>query len=248
MGAPTRGSYGRRSADLPPPGWSRWFPYAGSVTAFADGRYPVPVRRSLLDAMRAAWDRLAGPGSALDGARRLELAGIARGAVAERRRPPWMQGGGPSDGAGRVAHEIGAGAQRVDRDWASARIADIGEATYVETVAITATVAAVDVFAEALGVAPEPFPTAVPGPPSGAIAHPTADIGAYVRVDAASRGANVGRSLTLVPDAARLFFGIEPAFYAAGEQFRTLVWDRALSRPQIELVAARTSALSECFY
>ena len=35
----------------------------------------------------------------------------------------------------------------------------------------------------------------------------------------------------------------------AGEGFDEMVWDdHALSRPQVELLAARTSALNECFY
>ena len=35
----------------------------------------------------------------------------------------------------------------------------------------------------------------------------------------------------------------------AGEGFVEMVWhDRALTRPQVELMAARTSALNECFY
>ena len=33
------------------------------------------------------------------------------------------------------------------------------------------------------------------------------------------------------------------------EDFGAMVWeDRPLSRPQVELVAARVSALNECFY
>ena len=34
-----------------------------------------------------------------------------------------------------------------------------------------------------------------------------------------------------------------------GSEFFEMVWShRSLSRPQIELLAARTSALNECFY
>ena len=34
----------------------------------------------------------------------------------------------------------------------------------------------------------------------------------------------------------------------AMKDFGELVWDRPLMRPQVELVAARVSALNECFY
>ena len=51
----------------------------------------------------------------------------------------------------------------------------------------------------------------------------------------------VGRE---IPQAVFVLVG---AMYA-GAEFQTLVWDRPLSRPQIELVASRVSAVSECFY
>ena len=45
-----------------------------------------------------------------------------------------------------------------------------------------------------------------------------------------------------------MFFGLVGPMYALGG-FAELVWkDRPLSRPQIELVAARVSAINECFY
>lgn len=218
------------------------------MTAFAEGRFPVPVRGSLLVAMRQAWDRLAGPGAELTGAQRLDVAEVARRANRDSHLPPWGRREGPTDPIGRVAHEIAGGAQRVDRGWASARIVEVGAPAYVETVAVTATVVALDVFAEAMGVAPEPLPVARPGPAHHAVVDETVDIGAHVPVAAASAGANVGRAMSLVPDAIALFFGVERAFYAAGAEFQELVWDRALSRPQVELVAARTSAVNECFY
>ena len=43
------------------------------------------------------------------------------------------------------------------------------------------------------------------------------------------------------------FFFMVGAMYGA-KDFNTLVWDRPLSRPQVELVAARVSSINECFY
>jgi predicted ATPase len=42
--------------------------------------------------------------------------------------------------------------------------------------------------------------------------------------------------------------GIVTSMYS-GRHFGEMVWrHRALSRPQVELIAARTSAVNECFY
>jgi hypothetical protein len=60
-------------------------------------------------------------------------------------------------------------------------------------------------------------------------------------------GPNVGRALSLVPRDNQSFFALVGSMYALRD-FQDLVWDRPLSRPQVELVAARVSALNECFY
>jgi hypothetical protein len=202
---------------------------------FAPERFPVPVREDLLEAQRTAWGRLAAPGAWLDAVERREIAEVARGAD-------------PHTDVGRVAQYVTCSPQAVDRRWASEQVALAGAERYVETVAVTATVVAVDRFADAIGAEVAPLPEPQPGTPSGERAAEVADIGAHVPVDAAAHGANVGRALSLVPAANRMFFALEQRMYASGEEFTNLTWARPLSRPQVELVAARTSALNECFY
>ena len=61
-------------------------------------------------------------------------------------------------------------------------------------------------------------------------------------------GPNVSRALSLVPEANRLFFTNVGAMYGGVEQsFYDLEWTGPISRPQAELLAARVSALNECF-
>jgi hypothetical protein len=104
-----------------------------------------------------------------------------------------------------------------------------------------------DAFAEAVGVDPAPLPQPRPGEPSQQLPTGLGDIGAYVPALDPFPGANVARALSLVPDANRLFRTVSvPAYSAAG--FADLVWDTPLSRPQVELVAARVAAVNECFY
>lgn len=63
--------------------------------------------------------------------------------------------------------------------------------------------------------------------------------------------ANVIRALSLVPDEMRLCINIlVPAQYMEGAKVGDPTADpgRAINRPQIELLAARVSALNQCFY
>ena len=65
----------------------------------------------------------------------------------------------------------------------------------------------------------------------------------------AGREANIRRALTLVPDEARGFFDVVAAQYLAGPQMRDFSREfRAITHLQIELLAARVSALNQCTY
>ena len=61
--------------------------------------------------------------------------------------------------------------------------------------------------------------------------------------------ANVARALSLVPAANELFMSNVLAMYnGPGGGFFDMVWDGPFTRPQAELLAARVSAVNECFY
>ena len=64
------------------------------------------------------------------------------------------------------------------------------------------------------------------------------------------RTGNVVRAMSLVPEAVRLLKTLSAAHYVAMDLVGQpgTNGDRAISRPQIELVAGRVSALNECFY
>ena len=113
---------------------------------------------------------------------------------------------------------------------------------YVEIASLVASSVIVDTFAQGLGLAPPPLPAAAPGEPSFEAATEVVEAGAWLPI-AAEGSANILRSLGLVPSASALFFGtFGPSYYMRRDaQF-------ALSRPQVELVAARVSAANECFY
>ena len=74
------------------------------------------------------------------------------------------------------------------------------------------------------------------------------DAGGHIDMELDFRGPNVARSLSLAAEDHLRWRALVLSFYSR-DSFMEMIWDdRALSRPQVELLAARTSALNECFY
>ena len=215
---------------------------------------PHAVPGEIADAHRGAWQRIASPGSWWTGAQRIEAARLAREARSQRSSAPWQRAQ-PLPAAGvlpprasdlvlRVAVDV----HTLDADWVAETVAQLGDGAYVELCAVVVCTTAVDAFAEALGVELEPLPDALPGEPDGVLPEGMGDVGAFVPMAENQAGPNVARALSLVPQDNAAFFGLVGTMYAFAN-FSELVWkDAALSRPQVELVAARVSAVNECFY
>jgi alkylhydroperoxidase family enzyme len=219
---------------------------------FSDPDLPGAVRDNLLQAQRAAWEALAGPGSWWSGAERVALARQLRAARSMRGKPPRLRGDPAADSLPAAARaavwRIALDPHQLDRDWYRETAAALGEERYVELVSVVVSMTAIDVFAEALGTGLEPLPEPRPGEPSRQRPAGVGEEGAWVPMASDWRGPNVGRALSLVPNGNQMFMSLVFTMYA-GSQFAELVWkDRPLSRPQVELVAARVSALNECFY
>jgi hypothetical protein len=122
--------------------------------------------------------------------------------------------------------------------------------------------AGLDYFARALGIAPLPLPAPLPGAPSrhrpaGARAG-TAWVPMVSPEDATGPEAdlygdaevvpNIVRAMSLVPDEVRALRRATASHYFPVAQIGDPTVRRSLDRPQIELVAARVSALNQCFY
>ena len=58
----------------------------------------------------------------------------------------------------------------------------------------------------------------------------------------------MSRALSLVPTTNGQWRHLVDTHYSRGAEFANLRWEFPLSRPQAELVAARATALNECFY
>jgi hypothetical protein len=131
-------------------------------------------------------------------------------------------------------------------------------------VGVVCTVMLIDGFARALGADSSPLPAAAAGDPSRRRPAEAINEGYFVPTIPYAVGQrpelalyepapfmpNVGRGLSLVPDAVRSARDLMVAHYMKYEQVAT-DWeprDRPISRSQMELVAARTSAKNDCFY
>ena len=217
------------------------------MAAFEWANSPGPVRSNIVEAQGSAWDRLAAPGARWSGSQRVAIAAEARQAQPVAGQAEAVHGALPAH-AIEAVRRIALDAHRIDRDWAERMVSALGDAAYVELVALTVQVTAIDAFAQALGVAEEPLPEPRPGEPGGMRPEGLGDIGAFVPCLLAAPGPNVGRALSLAPRDNQTFFELVGSMYAMSD-FMELVWkDRPLSRPQVELVAARVSAINECFY
>jgi len=208
------------------------------------------------------WESLGRPGDWWTGPERVDVireARAARGcalcaARGEAISPMSVVGNHDSvseldDTAIEAVHRLTTDANRITAAWAGDRIAELDAAPYAELVGLVAMCNVIDVFCVAVGVAePEP-PAAQSGDPQRVVPEGLDDLDtAYVPQRHDPSLPNVRRSLAIVPHTFAAFFSLVGPMYS-GSAFGDLVWThRALNRPQVELLAARTSALNECFY
>jgi hypothetical protein len=120
---------------------------------------------------------------------------------------------------------------------------------YVELVSIVATANSMEVFTSALGLKQVALPGPSEGRPRARLANDAA-VSTHWVPTVPGRGANVGKALTAVPVAVEAWHRLSDVQYVPPEALiRDLAWSRgALDRSQVELLAARTSLLNECFY
>jgi hypothetical protein len=202
---------------------------------------PIRVRPEIPALFSREWSRLAAAGSHWSGRQRIELAATAREArVGGREKnsslPP---------AAAAAASLLGATPARANRSWVESTIADLGSGPYVEIVGVVSRATSVDTFHRAIGLALPRWPEPVAGDPTG-IGDPAARSGsAWVPMVG---GASIVGALSAVPSEAEAQEDMHGPLYLTYEQMGDLEFVRGLSRRQMELVAARTSAINECFY
>ncbi len=209
----------------------------------------------------AAVERLAAPGDWLTAAQRCDAWDQARQAATnpldlERKAalsPYAVVGDHPataelSAAAVEVVHRVASDPGRLTRTWADIQIAALGEETYTELVGVVAIAMVIDRYRLAMGLQTVAIPEPVPGDPARERPKDIGDIGAWVSQSTDKTLANVSRTLSMVPVTNATWRSLVTSHYSRGPEFMNLAWDQALTRPQTELVATRTTALNECFY
>jgi hypothetical protein len=238
---------------------------------------PIEIRDDLAASQRRALDHLAQPGTWWDGAQRVALMAEARHAsgcgLCRRRKealsPATVAGTHDSLGelpeiAVEVVHRIRTDPARLTRGWYEGVInAGLTPEQYVEIVSVVVHTVALDTFARGIGVAPLPLPRPVEGMPArhrpaGAKPGPAwvpwiegADITeAEAGIYPLSRPpANIHKAMSLVPAEVKSFFDLCEHHYLGPLEMRDFGREfRAITHAQIELLAARVSALNRCFY
>ena len=240
------------------------------MSLYADAVFPVPAATAELhaDELRS----YAEPGTWGTAAERTTIAAEARRARVDAGIQESIGDEHLVDSAGlpaaarQLARDVALGGTTIDRGYCAAvQATGVTEGAYVEIVGLVARLAHLDVFARGIGVPARALATpnddhapTFERPPEATnegfftATVPNAPAGGELAVSlyGKHKAANILRSLSLVPDEARRLNRIMDQEYFSMENIFDLTHSShaALSRPQIELVAARVSALNQCFY
>ncbi|MBU1228200.1 MAG: hypothetical protein KJ698_13440 [Actinobacteria bacterium] len=207
---------------------------------------PLPVPAEIVANLRSAWEEVAAPGASFTGEQRVAITAEARRAWSGEAAGSAPEDAGLPPAAGEAARRLAASPHGIRRPWVEDIVGGgLGYAGYVEIVGIVSRVVASDTFTDALGLAGAPLPDPRPGPPSGEIAAVARPGQAWVPMVGAT---SITQALSLVPAENAALERYHGPMYLAFEEMADPAISRALTRPQMEFVAARTSAVNECFY
>ena len=230
---------------------------------FANSEYPV--RPKTIEAYGNVWERIGESGPFWRGRDRMDFVREARQSLECRLcidrlaalSPNALQGehDAVSDLAPHVVdviHRVRSDPARMSQSvLTNARSSGMSDNEYVELIGVVATSVVIDTWHQGLGL---PVPQTLPGsdePPTGQESPDVVDDGAWVQIARADaekdvvgipKQANIVRAMGLVPAAIAMFFTVmREAYYVSDLPI-------SISRSQAEFIAARVSALNQCFY
>jgi hypothetical protein len=223
------------------------------------------LRDDLTQAHAVAWGRIGTAGDFFTGPQRVEMVRAAREALACRLCAARKSALSPNAVAGahqgsaklddpilELIHRLATDPGRLTRAWFDGVLErGVSRQGYVEVVSVVTSSVIIDTLHRALGLERPTLPSPQPGEPRGEYDTTAVDAGAWLPIldapaDMGSAGLprvpNIVRALGLVPSALELFFDTFRPHYAL--QAIPL----SISQTQAEFVAARVSAINECFY
>ena len=245
-----------------------------SGTSFAGSEFVV--RGDLVEAHQRAWNAIAAPGTWLDGAQRVAVAAEIRRALdcahCARIKTALFPNGvaGVHESLGQLGaaeieliHRVVGDPGRLSEKWSQDVLArGLSDGAYVEIVGLVAMVMMLDTFTRAIGALDTPLPDPRPGAPTrhrpaGArkkaawlpITEPEDATEADGPLYPNPKAGYIYRGLSLVPQSVRDYWALAnnhylpaPVIYKFDQSIR------AIRRPQVEIIAARVSAMHQCVY
>lgn len=233
------------------------------------------IRDDLRESHAQAWRAIAKPGTWLSAERRVAVAAEIRHAhacklCARIRQSATPKVAGEHDSLGQLTaaeieliHRVVCDPGRLSESWsASVRAMGLSEGEYVEIVGIIALVMIMDRFTHALGLADHALPQPETGEPSRYRPPGARQRACWLPVvepeDVAPsdgplypnpKAGYIYRALSMVPQSLHDYWALANVHYLPGAVIYKVDQSiRALSRPQIEILAARVSALHQCAY
>ena len=237
---------------------------------------PFEIRENFAESHQRFWDRLARPGAWWDSERRLDIARESRAATtcqlcAQRKAalsPNGVTGAHDRatdlpDSAIEAIHRIRTDPGRLTRSWFDSVVGEsLSVEQYVEIVGTLVALTSIDSFCRGVGLELNELPSAQPGDPNGyrpeaaateeswvPMIPADANLGAEADLWPIGRTGNVIRAMSLVPDEVRTLGDLGAVHYLPNiDVGNPEARPEHLDRPQTELIAARVSALNQCFY
>ena len=217
------------------------------------------VPEAMIESFNACWERIAEPGEWWTGKERIAIVEEVRKA---RDNAPSKNTQSLSDLSieaspvisrlvTEIVWKVTNNAHEIEEKWAKEAITLIGEGKYSELVSLVVNIVPVDIFCLLLGRPVVSLPVPKNGKPTKSVPEGLSDGGAFLPWHTENWvGPNVARALSFVPKDNALRMKLVESMYAGADKFISMIWDdnEPLSRSQVEIIAARTSSINECFY
>lgn len=238
------------------------------MNLYADSVYPL--REDVESSHARQFEQLGLPGTWGTSAQRTAIvnearqAGYQAGVLEEPREPGAIPDVELSDVVRRVVHRLAVSPKDMDQAFYDQALKEgLSDAEYVEIVGLIARFTCFDVFARGIDVPLRPLPAPQPGSPTRERPSTAVVEKAWVpTVPNIPEGGEIAkalfgpwqpyimRALSLVPDEYKAHFDLEEVQYMPSAHFIEFDYQHhdGLTRPQVEIVAARVSAINECFY
>jgi len=238
------------------------------MSLYDDSTYPV--QKDIEDIHADQFDQLKTPGTWGTSEQRLTIINEARqsayhaGTLEKPTNPGIVPNVELSEVARRVVKRLAIAPKDMDQKFYNQAIEDgLTDSQYVEIVGLVARFTCFDIFARGIDIPLRPLPSPTSGPPSQKRPKEAVIEKAWVpTIPNFPEGGEISkvlfgpwqpyimRGLSLVPDEFTAHFDLEEVQYMPSAHFLEFDYQHheGLTRPQVEIVAARVSALNECFY